>query len=348
MSDPLAIINEWKELLVRATFPIARKTFTKVFRLTRRKKLADAPTLAQIFLKEVRVSGYTEVPTDTAKSAGAEATDLCATQYLKREGHTLAEGELPTYHFFIRKDVVVKEFFGCLIPPLDSGHGQENSTGKLQVSGHWKKYLQELGLKTKEKDGLRGRRIIFFDKDLLIWFIRDHEWILHTAGDPTVPYERREVARIARDYAYDVITMHKIMRPYNPKIECRYVSKSKVASADYYDFGCYRVGESDIVYQPIYRKGRRKTICEERVSIDLLPGCVSVIADHRRVFEKLWAEPFDEYILDDTMKHAKSASYYDSAAYREFDLLTFAFFAAGYFTKLESIVDSHASKDSAE
>lgn len=211
--------------------------------------------------------------------------------------------ETPTYHFFIRKDVVLNKFLGFLIPPLDAGHGREQ---RLTFSKAWDTYLADIN--ERASTATDRRRIVFFDKTLLVLFLFDTKRIFDDAqlngadfkALSTIPPATESARRVVQ-YAYDVAKIHTRIQGV---IDCRYIAKSSVSASAYYDFGLYHTENVDIVYTPIPFKDDQRSIAEERVFIGNTARQKLGIAEFRSDFEQLWAEAD----ADEHFRHQKNGS----------------------------------------
>lgn len=252
------------------------------------------------------------------------------------------DGETPTYHFFIREDVELKEFAGFLIPPLDAGHGREQ---RLTFSKPWNTYLTNIN--DRAATASDKRRIVFFDRTLLLLFLFDTKRIFDDAQLNGAEFKElsaippsTESARRVVQYAYDVAKIHTRIQGV---IECRYIAKASVPASAYYDFGLYQIEGVDIVYTPIPFKDEKRSIAEERVFIGNTAQQRLGIAKFRSDFKKLW----DESGSDEDFKHQKNGTKSQLKAdrlsnpsdrYYDYDYCESWFFDAVYVDQIGAII----------
>jgi len=215
-----------------------------------------------------------------------------------REGHKPSREEKETYHFFIG-NVKIQQFMAFLIPSIDFGHGfrrpddkepkQKFDKHRLQFDDNWDKYLDGIGMKVQEasEEGhIKASRIILFDKQRLLLFIFNSDWVFRE-----VKAEKHSPLTIQAEsliqYCFDIVMVQRKVKKYK-EIKCRYVAESVVAANECYDFGLYKIDGVQIVYSPICLKDGDGTIKREKVFIGNTfrqkSGIVELVED----FECLW------------------------------------------------------------
>lgn len=245
----------------------------------------------------------------------------------------------PIYHFFIGGSIRLERFLGFLIPPLDSGHGR-NHEG-VSLSDEWDKYLRHVT--DAASHSTDKRRIVFFDKTLLLLFLSDTKRIFGDAKmvgasfmplDP-VPPATSSARRVVK-YAYDIAKIHSLIKG----IDCRYIAKDKVAANEYYDFGLYQIEGTPIVYTPIHYKDDIKSIACEKIYIGTTARQRRGIEPFVNDFERLWnmatnacdRQAGQEAQITDQRLSNLSDQYY------ELDYLLPALFEAGYVRQIRAII----------
>jgi hypothetical protein len=224
--------------------------------------------------------------------------------------------EDPTFHFFINPETRIQQFKAFLIPPLDFGHGSWDEPHRPTLRGpyfnrEWALYLQRISERAAEASRIRtfqvrrlllpakkiefeAKRIIFFDKQILLLFLLDTQWVFETAQTEgsrfkelkSVPPLTLSARRIIQ-YACDIAMIHEKNRP-GKTIECRYIAKSSIAANEYYDFGLYTIEGIPIVYAPIHQKDLGKRITREQVFIGNTSRQMRGIQGFKEDFDKLW------------------------------------------------------------
>ncbi|HEX6899333.1 MAG TPA: hypothetical protein VF789_06445 [Thermoanaerobaculia bacterium] len=331
------------EIVAAIVITVSIALYFKVFRYlgeTFRKR----PTIGE-FRRQLQNRSFEGVPDEKRPS------------YYVCAGHPSQNSGEPTYHFFVKDHVHVEEFMAFLIPPLDFGHGRQSrqESGQtepgLEFNADWSTYLTRIGekahklpQKTDADNKSLFRRLIIFDKELLLHFIEDYERIFQTArmdgkgfkkesGVPHLALRARGVIQ----YAFDIAAVHRKVRIYKDVIECYYLAKSIVPSSKYYDFGLYRIDGIEVVYNPIYKKDSNKSIEEERILIGTWPDQKRRIDEYKKDFEDLWELARQGKLEQESLIRELGDVHLRSPDYFELDWLSVDYFAKGYYKSLKKI-----------
>jgi len=236
--------------------------------------------------------------------------------YYVRTRHQRAPSEEPTHHFFIKPETHIQQFIAFLIPPLDFGHGSWDEPQDLTLrepyfNQEWALYLQSIGKRAAEarenkvfhvkrlllpskEIKFEAKRIVFFDRQLLLLFLFNTEWVFDTAQTEgarfkdlgSVPPLTLSARRIIQ-YACDIAMIHE-SNSHGGAIVCRYIAKSAIASNEYYDFGLYMIEGIPVVYSPIHQKDIGKRIVREQVFIGNTARQLRGIQGFKEDFYRLW------------------------------------------------------------
>jgi hypothetical protein len=248
---------------------------------------------------------------------------------------------------------------------LDSGHrlnekSRQERIGRvhLTLDKSWSDYLHGIGLKATqslEKGPFDGCRIVFFDRELLLFFLENSEWIITENSKWVVAEADGEKARATRlaglahsavRYASNIIAIHEIMMIYYKGIKCRYYDKGEIKTTDYFDFGYYKIEGVPVIYTPIYQKNIRKGIREERVLIGDKFSHQDGIQDYLRSFDQLWNWPRCALEAADQEQLMRSDvrppdTLLKPEEYEHYATLTLEFFDKTYFAALNNIFKDH-------
>lgn len=282
--------------------------------------------------------------------------------YYAYSGHPSQDGRKPTYHFFVEESVQIEQFMGFLIPPMDFGHGRQNKRergefeSELDFNEEWDLYLTKMGDKAKrlknstDEDGNRlFRRIIFFNKDVLLLFLENYSKIFKAAqmqgsGFRVDPEDSensrlRSLARSIILYSCDIGAIHKRVYGQKNYFDCYYLDKSVVPSSKYYDFGLYRIEGIDVIYNPIYVKDGKKSIVEERVLIGTQLEQRRRIEEYKEDFRDLWDIAVRDKQNQDILMEKAKEKYFEGDKYYSKASLSVEFFEKGYGKALNRIFE---------
>ncbi|HEY0557288.1 MAG TPA: hypothetical protein VGG20_23735 [Thermoanaerobaculia bacterium] len=280
--------------------------------------------------------------------------------YYCRENYKPREKESPTYHFFIRDDVEIQEFMAFLLPSLDFGHGRKSLPIDVGLQHkfirHWDEYLRRIAVKVKNASNTpnakrvrssvghkesprrpRGSRIVFFDKDLLLLFLFNYDWIYEANDGSDTP--RSQFAKAIIEYAADIVVIQNRMKLYEA-IECRYIAESEVRATDYYDFGLYTIENTQIVYAPIPKKDSTQKIWTEKIYIGDTARQKRAIKEFVEDYENLWYATYEECgaegnksaITEEALSEPRENFYYN------LNYLTSEFFERIYIDRIYRIL----------
>ena len=217
------------------------------------------------------------------------------------------------FAFFAKEKYRLSEFKAFLIPPVDNGHiiNHLDISKPCFLSSEWLDYFIEvhdrIGKSSKTYPDCDFQRIIVIDRVIMDIFLFEMPFLkrvwfnyaekLEKPKFQLIRNPRREeeysvplfdFVRYVIRYVYSVKTIHDILKDV-PGLACYYIDKSAFSSNQYYDFGYYKVDGIDVTYNPIYQKGFKKRVLQEKVCIGVLGHQKRAIDSYKRDFNKFWA-----------------------------------------------------------